>query len=51
MGKDYSQKQIDDLVEMSNAASRFELYDIGFKAAARDVEESHFPESFVPVKQ
>jgi patatin-like phospholipase/acyl hydrolase len=46
MNKTYTQKQVDDLVEMSNAGSRFELYDIGYKAAAQDVEESHFPDTF-----
>lgn len=55
--KDYNQKQIDDLVEMSNAASRFELYDVGEKAAARGalvdgkvaatkVTDTDFPNSF-----
>jgi patatin-like phospholipase/acyl hydrolase len=46
MNKQYTQKQVDDLVEMSNAASRFELYDIGYKAAAEKVEEKHFDEAF-----
>jgi len=58
MNKDYTSAQVDDLVEMSNAASRFELYDIGLKGAingaeddekkvvAARVSESHFPESF-----
>jgi uncharacterized protein len=46
MGKDYTSKQIDDLVEMSNAASRFELFEIGRKGAERDVEEDHFPRAF-----
>lgn len=51
MNKTYSQKQIDDLVEMSNADSRFELYDIGCKAAADDVQETHFPELFMNVQK
>ncbi len=46
MGKEYSSKEIDDLVEMSNAASRFELNEIGGKAAAVSVKEEHFPVSF-----
>lgn len=46
MNKDYTQKQIDDLVEMSNAASRFELFDIGTKAAANTVKEEHFADKF-----
>ena len=56
-GKDYNKKQIDGLVEMSNAASRFELYDLGEKAAAKGaivdkkvvatkVTEDHFPLTF-----
>ncbi len=43
MEKTYTQKQIDDLVEMSNAASRFELFDIGYKAAQEEIKEDHFP--------
>jgi patatin-like phospholipase/acyl hydrolase len=46
MNKPYTQKEIDDLVEMSNAGSRFELFDIGAKAAAKEVDETHFPEKF-----
>lgn len=45
-GKTYTQKQIEDLVEMSNADSRFELYDIGFTAAELEVKDEHFPETF-----
>lgn len=46
MNKPYSEKQVDGLVEMSNAESRFELYDIGWKAAANEVQDDHFPENF-----
>jgi patatin-like phospholipase/acyl hydrolase len=57
MNKDYTVKEIDDLVEMSNADSRFKLYDIGKtaatngaiiedKVAATKVTEGHFPERF-----
>jgi patatin-like phospholipase/acyl hydrolase len=58
MDKDYTIDQVNGLVEMSNAASRFELYKIGEKAAengaidddkkvvATKVTESHFPEKF-----
>lgn len=46
MNKKYTQKQIDDLVEMSNADSRFELYDIGTRSASTEVEESHFSNTF-----
>jgi len=46
MNKPYTQKEIDGLVEMSNAESRFELFDIGSKAAIKEVDETHFPEIF-----
>jgi len=46
MDKQYTQQQVDDLVEMSNAASRFELYDIGYKAAKENVAEEHFDKRF-----
>jgi len=46
MNKQYSPKEIDGLVEMSNAASRFELFDIGSKAAAKEVSDTHFPDTF-----
>jgi hypothetical protein len=42
MGRQYSKEQVADLVEMSNAESRYELYDIGVKAAATQIEKSHF---------
>jgi len=45
MKKTYTPAQIADLVEMSNAESRHELYDIGVKAS-RYIDESHFPELF-----
>ena len=46
MKKDYAQSEIDGLTEMSNAASRFELYDIGVKAASAEIKENHFAETF-----
>ena len=57
MNKDYSAKEIGDLVEMSNADSRFDLYKIGESGskngavlnglvAATEVKEKHFPEKF-----
>lgn len=46
MKKDYTQSEIDGLTEMSNAASRFELYDIGVKAASAEVKENHFADTF-----
>jgi len=46
MKRTYTQKEIDGLVEMSNSESRFELYDIGSKAAATEVKDIHFPLTF-----
>ncbi|QEC69557.1 patatin [Panacibacter ginsenosidivorans] len=46
MNKTYTQKEIDGLVEMSNADSRFELYDIGSKCAAKEVKDEHFADTF-----
>jgi uncharacterized protein len=46
MKRAYTQKEIDGLVEMSNAESRFDLYDIGSKDAALSIAESHFPGTF-----
>lgn len=45
-GKRYSKKEVEGLVEMSNAASRFELFEIGIKAAEKEVDENHFPDNF-----
>jgi uncharacterized protein len=46
MNKTYTQQQVDDLDEMSNADSRFELYDIGSKDAATKITDAHFPGTF-----
>jgi patatin-like phospholipase/acyl hydrolase len=46
MKKTYTKKEVDKLVDMSNAASRFDLYDIGEKDAARTVKKEHFPDLF-----
>jgi patatin-like phospholipase/acyl hydrolase len=57
MAKDYTAREVDNLVEMSNADSRFELYEIGKNAAekgaiiddivvATKVKEEHFPANF-----
>ena len=46
MNKTYTQKQVDDLDEMSNADSRFELYEIGSKDAETKISVSHFPDTF-----
>ncbi|WP_153800553.1 patatin-like phospholipase family protein [Foetidibacter luteolus] len=46
MKKEYTQKDIDKLIEMSNADSRFELYDIGAKAASTEVKDEHFTANF-----
>lgn len=45
-GKSYNKEQVDDLIEMSNADSRFDLYDIGSAAAQSQVDEKHFPDTF-----
>ena len=46
-GKKYTKEQIDDLVEMSNADGRFELYDIGVKVAASQVDKTHFTKKVI----
>jgi uncharacterized protein len=46
VGKNYTQKQVEDLAELSNANSRFELYEIGNKAAENEVKKAHFPDAF-----
>ncbi len=46
MNKPYTQQQVADLVEMSNAAGRFELYDIGSKDAAIKITDNHFTGTF-----
>ena len=46
MGKKYSKDEINKLVEMSNADSRFELYEIGNKAAEKEISANHFPDHF-----
>ncbi len=46
MNKPYTKEQVDGLTEMSNAASRFELYDIGSADAAAKVKDAHFPAGF-----
>lgn len=42
----FDQNRIDDLLEMSNAGNRFELYELGVKAAAKQVSADHFPDQF-----
>jgi hypothetical protein len=46
MSKTYSQQQLDEFADISNAGTRFELYDIGYKAALKEIDETHFPDSF-----
>ena len=46
-GKTFTKPQVDDLIEMSNAGSRFDLYDIGEAAAQNDVLKQHFPQKFI----
>ena len=50
MNKTYTQKQVNNLIEMSNADNRYELYDIGYKSASDDVNQDHFPETFKILK-
>lgn len=45
-GKSYDQERIDDLLEMSNAENRFELFEIGEQAAAVQIKVDHFPDVF-----
>lgn len=42
LGKTYSEKDVEDLIEMSNAKNREELYRIGEKAAEGSVKDFHF---------
>lgn len=42
LGKTYSEKDVEDLIEMSNAKNREELYRIGEKAALGLVKDFHF---------
>lgn len=46
MDRKYNDKEVADLVEMSNAENRFELYDIGEKAGKHSISAEHFPECF-----
>ena len=57
MNKPYTQERVDDLVEMSNAGNRYELYDIGNAAAEKGIKidglvqatpvlDDHFPSTF-----
>jgi len=46
MGKDYTDKEVDELIEMSNPESKEELYKIGFRAAKNEIKQEHFPGNF-----
>lgn len=48
MSASYSDKQVEDLMEMDKAENCDDLYDIGNAAAKLQMHESHFPESFIP---
>jgi patatin-like phospholipase/acyl hydrolase len=50
MNKDYTDKEVKAFADMSNAATRFELFDIGYNAGKDHVKEIHFPEYFNAVK-
>jgi hypothetical protein len=45
-GKTYTKAQVKNLLEMSKAENRYDLYDIGAAAAQYDVKEAHFPKEF-----
>jgi patatin-like phospholipase/acyl hydrolase len=45
-GKSFTKQQVDYLIEMSNAGSRFDLYDIGEATAQKEVLDQHFSEKF-----
>jgi hypothetical protein len=46
LGRSFTQEQIDNIVEMSNAENRYLLYELGRKDADRQVLDSHFPLQF-----
>jgi patatin-like phospholipase/acyl hydrolase len=50
-GKSFTKERVKNLLEMSNAENRFELYDIGAAAAQDDVKEAHFPKEFILKKE
>jgi uncharacterized protein len=45
LGKTFNQKDVDDVVEMSNAGNRELLYTIGAKASV-EIKEEHFSDTF-----
>ena len=46
-GKTFTKKEVDNLVEMSNAENRFILYDIGLATAEKEISVDHFPKNFI----
>jgi hypothetical protein len=46
-GKTFTKKEVDNLVEMSNAENRFILYDIGLATAEKEINVEHFPKNFI----
>jgi len=46
MDRSYNDKEIESLTEMSNAENREVLYEIGSKAAEKQVDEKDFPDRF-----
>lgn len=42
LGKKFTEKDVESLIEMSNAENRSELYQIGEAAAKESVKEFHF---------
>ncbi len=45
--KTFTKKEVDNLVDMSNAANRFILYDIGLATAEKEISVDHFPKNFI----
>lgn len=45
-GKKFTAKDVNHLIEMSNAENRFILYDIGLAAARNEVQAAHFTKTF-----
>jgi patatin-like phospholipase/acyl hydrolase len=45
-GETYSEERVNNLLEMSNTENRFILYELGEKAAAREIKPEHFPGVF-----
>jgi len=51
MNRDYTEQKVENLIEMSHADNRFELYEIGEAAAREMVKQEHFPQRFAMENQ